>query len=563
MPGIWTEKKGDRFPGRPLRRNISQLSKSGLGGERGNRARSRTGASVDRSLAVQVRTQAQSAQVLRAGRGHRDGVNRLHRLQRDVARGLEASGATEGDHTTTRAIDVDVATRGDERGTERLRTREDVRVTGLSDVHDLADKLQRAEADARLVDVNRAVGRLEEGVTTDAERTGVGYAAESRASNQVARGRGRDARGTEDESGRVAAENRQGHVLSVEHDTGRAEEVRGRVVDGDVTIGGAQGHDAATGASGVAAELGAREARVDDVTVQAGRRDGAVAAGRHDNLTEVQGVRLDDGDVLIDAGDVHRNGAEVVGRVREGDAIDGGERCQTEDVQRAALRDRVTGHGEGVGRCRAEHNIAGAKQLDGTGGRGANCGEVTRGRAGGVRRVTELDAAARSREGQEATRVDDDVGRGVFDDAAKAARDGRRGVGRNEAEFGGRIFRVGDAAAGAREAGITTRREIYTTGTVAVVRHGDIAEEGREVRLILDMNAATSELGDVTRLAAIHIRKAADDNAVPSGREERPSVKVAEEKIPRIGEARGNQVTRTGGGEEVTRGVTADGEIAH
>ena len=45
-------KKGDRLPGRPLRRNISQLSKSGLRRERRNRSRSGTGAGIDRDLTV-------------------------------------------------------------------------------------------------------------------------------------------------------------------------------------------------------------------------------------------------------------------------------------------------------------------------------------------------------------------------------------------------------------------------------------------------------------------------------------------------------------------------------
>src|SRR5687768_2155596 len=99
--GIATKKKkGDRFPGRPLRRNISQqLSRLGP------RVDIQTRATKDRRTVVQIRADAKRTEILRASRADRELTNCLHEAEGDVTRGAHVNGVAEGDGLAAAGVD--------------------------------------------------------------------------------------------------------------------------------------------------------------------------------------------------------------------------------------------------------------------------------------------------------------------------------------------------------------------------------------------------------------------------------------------------------------------------
>src|SRR5581483_9137485 len=212
----------------------------------------------------------------------------------------------------------------------------DLHVGGLRDVHLIADELQRAELIARLAEGDVARASLEERIAGDHDVAAVTDAAQGRGGRQVAGG-DRRRRVVTEHQGRVT-EDREGHVLGIEDNARRAREVRGRIVDGDVTVGRGERDHARARAAGDAADDDAAQAGVDDVTVDRGRGEVAGRTRRHDHLAEVHRATFGDRDVGAGAGGREGDRAEVI-RTRERDVGRTDERAQSEDIERARLGD--------------------------------------------------------------------------------------------------------------------------------------------------------------------------------------------------------------------------------
>src|SRR5687767_11027365 len=219
------KKKGDRFPGRPLRRNISQqLSRLWLRIDIGTRAEE------GRRTVIQIRADAESTQILRASGRDREQPNCLQEAEGDVTGCVHRDGVAEGNGLTTTRVDHRNATRGraQARRAEGGGTRQDIHIPVLGNADLVSDEPECTEANTTLRDRDVTVAGLEKRGSAHGERASVADVTQRRCRGEIAANRRCHASRTEHEVRAQATENRDGNVAGVERDSGIRENVRSR-----------------------------------------------------------------------------------------------------------------------------------------------------------------------------------------------------------------------------------------------------------------------------------------------------------------------------------------------